>query len=379
MKKSINIKYIYERKGNYYFKKIINGTSYRCSLQTTDLFTAKTRTDDLINTYLKNGLEAFLLSPYFSRSKHNSIKKGSSRNTISKALDLYILSNQHLSKKNLKEKENLRDLIVGHKISWEVFNDPESFLEKFIEKVFEKSGSAHVQNKYCTHLKSFLKFSIKKGWYHRNEYDRLDFMAKPPLKNPRINFTKENIQDVVSYCMQKGYIDFIRYFLTLFYTCSRAGEPQFLQVKDLDFQNNTISIFQSKVHKSNQSSYKIVPVPKEHMDELAQYIRIQERQNPDDYIFDGADKHKDFYAKFWRENVRPHIDIDQRLALQRMRPTVITELANKKDILLANKMAGHKSLETTYGYYTNTSKTLALAPIILDNFTSKHSSKKEIA
>lgn len=379
MRHQIETQNVYVRNGHFHFKKIYNGTLYRCSLHTKDPYKAKNEADFILQTLYREGLDKFLSLAYFKANQ----PKQTPRVSVPLAFERYIISCKDKSPKNVSEKKDLQRYISAHHWDWYIFDNPDEFADTFIHQLAHRSSSAHVRYKYYVHLKAFLKFCIKKGWYHRNEYDRLDFPTKPPLVKPRINYTPEDIKEIVHYCMGNGYVDFAYYFLTLFYTASRAAEPQFLKVSQLDPINNTITIYQSKANKPNQCKNKVVPVHASHMVGLMKYAQIQERKS-DNTLFNGGSKHKGYYAKFFRDNIRPNVNINQNLTLQRMRPTAITHVVDEVGIMLASKMAGHSDISTTQGYYQITPEKMqrgasALAGMIMPKKTQKKGDNHEKA
>ena len=248
---------------------------------------------------------------------------------------------QFISEANLKAKQTLFKHLKLCKFDWNTITqkDVGSF-QKYLLSKYSRSYSA----KMITHLKAFLRICIKKEYISHQEFNRLDFMSPPKQKRKNRIIPKEDMLKMLKYCKDKGDIDFYFYILTLYITGSRPNEIIKLTYKDLNFKDNTITIYMNKVKDE-----KIITVDKELLNSLMQILKSNGLTNG--CIFIGSIQHKDFYGKKLKR-LREELDLPEYYILYLLRHTSATNvLEGTGNIYLAQKLLGHDNIKTTSQYY----------------------------
>ncbi len=128
-------------------------------------------------------------------------------------------------------------------------------LDQFQKYLHEITKSKDSIMKYISKTKAFLHYMIKKGYFLRVEYDKLDFVSyKTKIRDTYI--LPEDWQQILNYLHEKNDVDFEIYLKTLYHTCSRPGEIYKMIPKHIDTKNNCIIIEQPKIAKKVSRSTK---------------------------------------------------------------------------------------------------------------------------
>ena len=140
-------------------------------------------------------------------------------------------------------------------------------------------------------LNCFYRFAITRG-HVRNSPVPESLPKKPPSFVPYI-YSRRDLKRLLKTIQRVNNpnkdIDAVTgraIILTLYGAALRISEAISLRVKDVDFENNLLTIRDSKFHKS-----RLVPIGPELKKELSQYVKNSSgrgtRKNADDYFFIG--------------------------------------------------------------------------------------------
>lgn len=153
------------------------------------------------------------------------------------------------------------------------------------------SHAAGTKNTRLVVLRSFCSYLVRLGLLKENPALKLPYLEVPPFK-PYIY----SLQEIAALIHQSRtwknppHRLFMGWLMsTLIYTlyaCGlRLGEALNLKLEDIDFSENTLSLWKTKFHKE-----RLVPFSKETRERLIQYLAVRDMRrpsfcNPDDYLF----------------------------------------------------------------------------------------------
>ena len=156
------------------------------------------------------------------------------------------------------------------------------------------SYSAATKNNRLAVLRNFCTYLVRLGLLKENLAVRVPSLEMPPFK-PYI-YSLSEIAALIHQArtwQSPPHRHFMGWLMaTLIYTlyaCGlRLGEALNLKLEDIDFSENTFSLWKTKFHKE-----RLVPFSKETRERLIQYLAVREIRrpsfcNPDDYLFRHA-------------------------------------------------------------------------------------------
>ncbi len=168
-------------------------------------------------------------------------------------------------------------------------------------------------------------------------------------------FTLDEVSKITTNSKEK-----YKHILTiLFFTGMRLGELCALKWKDIDFNNNLISISRTMTPigetppktKSSIRTIEMLPIVKESLLKQKEskysnkeYVLITNRNKP----------YKDFSSinlHYWRKLLK-ELNIPQRVIYQTRHTFATIMISNGEDIVWVSKMLGHSSVKTTLDKYT---------------------------
>lgn len=157
------------------------------------------------------------------------------------------------------------------------------------------------------------------------------------------------------------------YLLTLYFTGSRPNEIIKITYKDIDFENENVSIWMNKTQR-----HKTVSLNKTFLNELMQLIKLNGLTNG--CLFLGSIKHKEFYSKKFKE-MRKELQLPEHYTLYLFRHTAGTKALDfSQNIHLVQEFLGHEDIRTTQKYYMldNPKRTRSLHDMLVDSVYQKN-------
>lgn len=331
---------IYKRGHTYYIRKTINGSCYHFSLKTDNYHLAK----ELCDTFIRDALTQVIRQKTGAQPRTGGLFSTlENRPPLIKAFNEFLRS---LDKKNMSathkgHRERIRGILKEQGFEWENINPREV---DDLQRKLRVDFAPHTAFKIIGGLISFLRFAIKRAYFTQNEYAMLDFMKEPPTTKRRVIFSDQDIESIIFYCKQRGDLDFLYFILVLYFTASRPGEIVNLRYKDIDFKNERVSVWMSKIKR-----YKTVSLPRFFLDELMNLIKFNERT--DGYLFVGQGRQKEFYAKKFKA-MKEALGLNPEYSLYLFRHTAGTKaLGMSQNIHLVKELLGHENISTTDKYY----------------------------
>ena len=244
-------------------------------------------------------------------------------------------------------------------------------IDKFrISLIKAKLKEKTINNKLIA-LKKLVNFARKRKYISSGLAEDLKDALEPVRENKNKNFADDNY-------FQNGAEDFDKFIatfneensemkvpvLTMFYASLRIGEWQAIELRDLNFDNDTILI-NKQVDKSGHlkdhtkgRSNRIVRIPHPFMLELKAYV--EERCfNPTDYIFQS--KRGAYLSRTtFRRMLYKHLEMAglSKITPHGLRHSFATRMFDRGyDVKEVQEHLGHASMETTMKYYIHYTKT----------------------
>ena len=243
-----------------------------------------------------------------------------------------------------------------------------SLCDKYKIKLFENKLDPRTMNNKIVALKKLIDFAIKRKYINRdNGLDCLDILTrvKEIKKINDNNFFKNDDEDLRKFENSFKDIDNEWYLpiFTLFYSATRMGEFVAIQVKDCDFENNTIKIskqvdvlgnFKDRTKAKNE---KLAIIPSQFMTRLKEYV-ISNKLSDNDFLFGN---HKTPISRQVITNmIYKHLKIAglPHITPHGLRHSFATRMFDKGyNVKQVQAQLGHTSMQTTMQYYIHYSET----------------------
>ncbi|OON99240.1 MAG: hypothetical protein ATN35_01635 [Epulopiscium sp. Nele67-Bin004] len=240
-------------------------------------------------------------------------------------------------------KKRLLKLLKDSNITLD-YTLPEKLLE-FQERLRD-DFAVSTSDKYITFLKTFLKWCVKKGYLESSIRDRIDFLKRKKSQKVEEVFTDDELKRMWFYCIQYGKLDFMNYMITLFLTGARPNEILKMTKDDIDWENNTITIWMSKTEYR-----KTTPINPKYLKELESISKANRLDNG--CIFYGSLRNKEFYAKEFKK-MREELKLNPKYNRYTFRHTAGDRAYDlTRDIHLVADFLGHQDIRTTQGYISS--------------------------
>ncbi len=336
---------IYQRENGIWYAKVTkNKITVRKSLQTTNKKEASLKYGIIREQVLK---QIYSSTPTVSIPNSNNVSVDTrlefDKPTLLKAFNDYqsVCVLQNLAEITLKEKDKLFTILRANNVTWDKINNP--YIMELQKNLLKEKARSTVA-KSITHLKAFLKWSVKKEYISYQTLQQIDFISAPKQKRKKSIISNAHIKEILNHCEKIGDLDMYFYIITLFVTGSRPNEPIKMTFKDLDFDNSTITIYMNKVKDE-----KIISVDKSLLNSLTQLLKTSGLDNG--CVFLGSIKHKDFYCKKFKK-IREELNLPKHYTLYLFRHTAATNIIEStNNIYLAQKLLGHTDIKTTSNHY----------------------------
>ena len=192
-------------------------------------------------------------------------------------------------------------------------------------------------------LSVFFRFMMK------NEYiDRFEMSLPKVDKKPIETYTDNEIKILLKEPTSNSFAEFRNYTIVnlLFSTGIRLSSLINIKVKDIDFENQTLSLMHTKNHEA-----LIIPLSKSLVIILKKYIRITNRDN-DDWLFCNIYGDKLVKSTISHDlveyNRRRGVD---KTGIHRWRHTFAKYwVLNEGSVVVLSRLLGHSSLKITQRY-----------------------------
>lgn len=249
-------------------------------------------------------------------------------------------ANKHITKAHMQSKVRVKNYIVNKGYGWDDFT-PETILG--IIEAFKKDGGLHTAYKHSCQLRAFFNYAVKIGVYSKNKYARLSFMKSPKPKGSRACISAEDRERIDEHLISRREFDFYFVLRTIYGTGSRPNEIAQLKTSDIDSENITLRVFQSKVNET-----KTIPLPKEELEALLQYAKIG-KDGQDGFIFEGGGRNPEYYGKKFKK-LKEELGLNPRYTLYSFRHSAATKAASHGNLAQVQALLGHSSPKMTSRY-----------------------------
>lgn len=211
----------------------------------------------------------------------------------------------------------------------------------------ERDYSNDSLRKFVAETKAFLNYSIKNGYFTRPEYEKLEFPVFQTAHRETI-IAEQDFKVICDEIAIKGDMDFLYFLKFLWYIGCRPGEALILKAKDVDLDNQVITIFQNKTKKRIMS---VIPIS--FMDEMKILVMNSKKYNG--YLFFGSSRNMEYYSKKFVK-LKKRLELNLKYNLYTFRHTFATRLLNSTgDLELVSKALGHSDVSITAKHYINRS------------------------
>lgn len=289
--------------------------------------------------------------------------------TFGYVADQYFKNDPFLKETTLEQRKGIYNKHLKPSLSNIEMNLIDYKLLQDIFDILGKNNSKQVCKNTYTTLNAIYVFAINNKIVYLKPYEKLKISGLKTEKKEKEVITQEEFNALISHF--KKPTDKLRlindnYIVLLYigYYCGlRLSEALALERKDIDFNNNTISINKqiqdikgiatvtsTKTDKSNS----IIPLPKELKELLIEHFRTYSESNL--VIFNKK------YTYLLSHSVKQRfLSLSKKLGFKfhyhMLRHTFITQLHSKGiDVKTAQELARHSNYQTTMDVYTNLDK-----------------------
>jgi len=226
-----------------------------------------------------------------------------------------------------------------------LFQDIDEYLQAFRNKKHSSAAKNHT----IYILRSFYKFSMKKGYIINNICTNLDRI--PEARKERIFLIAEEVRELIPKIPSPIACLIIN---VLYHTGMRISECLNLTLGDVDLKNNVITVRNTKNKKDRQ-----IPIHKNIESLMSVYLAEWRRRKGSPYFFttDRTDRvSPDYINRILRETTLG-LGWDKKVTCHTLRHSFASSLAARNvNIVNIQKLLGHTDLSTT-SVYTHTNMT----------------------
>lgn len=199
------------------------------------------------------------------------------------------------------------------------------------------------RNRQMNTLRSFFKFCKKKSLVEKNPAEYLQRLKEPPRQ--AVFLTSKEVGELIP-AINHPLIQLV--VLTLFYTGLRITECLKLELTDVDFQQNTITVKHGKGDKR-----RVIPLHSELKIHLQAYIQNWRIKGKTERLFltERTNSLSDVYVnKVLKETVEK-LKWDKHVTCHVLRHSFASALVqNNVNIVAVQQLLGHANLKTTSSY-----------------------------
>jgi integrase/recombinase XerD len=326
--KKFGLRNLYVANGWFYFFYKLNGQSKTIALGTQDYETAK----------------ILMIEPMKQRLyyKMNGITPPKSKNTKrvrihTAALEWYNMTTADTSKSDKAQK---RHIIVELKAITSKFCD--EIDQKFVDSLYANMASRGLQEgsqKFIiSKLKAFLNFCIRYGYYTVEAKNKLVFKRQKDSER-----TAEAVISPAEFerILKASPESWRMYLKVLWNTGCRVNEAWGIERKGINPEKRTIAIYQTKVRGT-----KYVVLTQEFMNELQQYMKTHDANNP--LLFPKRDY---FIQNHGFKKLISKLGLRKEICLASIRTSYATNAcAETGNLMFVKEQLGHASLKNTQRY-----------------------------
>lgn len=209
-------------------------------------------------------------------------------------------------------------------------------------------------NKDLGTLKSAFNYALKLNWINNNPFNKTKKISLPDKE--RLSFSVEEFNFLIS-VIPEGNIKNIVLFA--YYSGCRLSEIINLQINDIDFVNETITLRNKEDFKTKTGKIRQIPLTKELRDILTRNINTKDKivninpYNKNEYIFKNVQCYKysgDYITHLFKKYCR-EAGLPERFHFHCLRHTYITNMIKSGvNINYVKELAGHSTIQTTMIY-----------------------------
>lgn len=223
--------------------------------------------------------------------------------------------------------------------------DIRNFLSNLLNNGYSNTSLA----RKISSIKAFMKFLKKTGRIEQNP--ALSIKSPKKKKKSPSFLTEREMEELFELLPQNNFLDIrnIAIFELLYGSGLRASELVNLKLSDINFYNETISVF------GKRKKYRILPLTKKSVESLKRYIEL--RGKNEGYLFLSKTGKRLTQRDLQRIVNRfiSRVTTLTRMSPHTLRHTFATHLLTKgADLRAVQELLGHSSLSTTqiYTHYT---------------------------
>lgn len=208
-------------------------------------------------------------------------------------------------------------------------------VKEFIEEIMDRDYADSTINIYVNAIKFFIEDVLYKRWVFRFKFSRVPKKFSDFL-------TKEEVIRLLNSISNRKH----RLMIALMYSAGlRVGELVNLKIEDLNFENNYGIVKNGKGNKQ-----RLFIIAEKLKNVLIEFVKDLKEE---DFLFKGnSDGHLSIASvQMIVKRARKKAKIKKNIHPHTLRHSFATHLIeDKNDILAAQPLLGHSSMETTMGY-----------------------------
>lgn len=262
-------------------------------------------------------------------------------------------ANTNFNKKTVWEYSNILtkfiDFITDIPVMSITLKDIELFKSERL-----KSVKPATLNKDLGTLKSAFNYALKLHWIKENPFNNVKKISLPDKE--RLSFSDEEFNLLLSAIPEGYFKDFV---LFAYYSGCRLSEIINLQINDIDFVNETITLRNKEDFKTKTGKIRQIPLTKILREIITRSINTKYKivdinpYNKNEYIFKNVYGHKfssDFITHKFKRYCRT-VGLPEKFHFHCLRHTYITNMIKAGvNINFIKKLAGHSTIQTTMIY-----------------------------
>lgn len=239
------------------------------------------------------------------------------------------------------------------------------FGDKYIEDItvsdvqglFNSMGEVAKETKLKvkTPLIQIFDMAVESGLIPKNPMKSKQFSIKGAKSKDTVAYTQEQMKYLVAHIGDLQNVADRHYLAVQTMHPLRLEEVLGLQWRDIDLENNTLTVRQVVTHPTRNNPEIKVPKTEKSARVLPlspitkQHLIVGE---PDEYVVGGSSPLSYQLVRKMRERIEKQTGFNEKITPRRFRATVLTDIYDRtKDIKLTQAMAGHTNSQMTLKHY----------------------------
>ena len=333
--------------GVYYFKTTVLREPLQCSLLSDNLSVVLPFWQNILNQlflYKLTGVEGELIKKM--RHKHKRIR-------------LYSALSEWLKQSAAKDesggyrrgKRVVRKLILSSGISY-IDQISQESIDRIYDNMVENENKINTRIFNIKLIKLFLKFCIEKQYLDEKLYSALKFKAlKYQKRTQGAVINEKDYHKILSHPEISSNNIRKAYLMALWELGLRPqAEGVEVQYEDIDWENRTVMVVQSKTEESTEDCIKYVPMTEEFAEHLKYYCESNNITSGE--LFRNARNNPGTWlAKHW-SRIRSELGINSKYKIYSFRHTFAKRMdeLTHGNVHFVQDVMGHTSLEHTDKY-----------------------------